>query len=319
MLLKALRRTAFGVVCVIAVAMATGAIYQFIATRLDDGKYPPPGQLVDIDGRSLHVNCTGEGKSTVILESGLGGGSLDWSLVQPEVAKFARVCSYDRAGFAWSTSGGGRRNAGQITEELHMLLEAAHVPPPYVLVGHSIGGVHAQLFAARHHDEVAGVVLVDSSHQDQLSRMRGIPSFLPVLLKTAVTVGVVRVVNKVLGDEPGLPADVNAERVAMYSRTRSVFSIADEMAAIPDSLAELRATPMQLGDKPLVVLSRGQSEGTSPETEEIWRDFQSDLTKRSSNGSWVIAQKSGHYIQFSEPELVIEAIRQVSRAAASKH
>lgn len=310
------KRIAFGVVGFLVVALVVGALYQIITTRLDEGKYPLPGQIVDVEGRSLHLNCTGEGTPTVILESGLGGGSLDWSLVQPEVAKFGRVCSYDRAGIAWSASGEGSRNASQITDELHKLLDAAHIAPPFVLVGHSIGGVYVQMFAARFPDEVAGVVLVDSSHQDQLSRIPGIPAFVPYLYKAAASVGIARIVNA-LEDFPNLTAEAKAKRAGLYSHTHSVYANADEMAAIPDSLAELRDSPMQLGAKPLIVLSRGLSDGASPETEAAWRMLQTELVKCSTSGKHVIAQKSGHYVQFFQPDLVIDAIRQVLRSAGN--
>jgi pimeloyl-ACP methyl ester carboxylesterase len=306
-----------GALGLVVVLVVVGAVYQAVATRVDEGRYPPPGQMIDVDGRRLHLNCTGEGTPTVILEAGLGGGSLDWSLVQPEVAKFSRVCSYDRAGFAWSSPAAGPHDAARITDDLKKLLDAARIAPPYVLVGHSIGGVYVQLFAARHPDEVAGVVLVDSSHQDQLSRYPAIPAFVPYIYKAAAAIGVARVVNLLTG-EAGLTAETNAERAALYSSTHSVYANADEMAAIRDSMRELRDSPMQLADKPLVVLSRGLSEGASAENEAVWLDLQSDLAKRSSNGKLVIAKNSGHYIQFSEPELVVGAIRQVIREATTK-
>lgn len=312
-----MRRFAVGVAFSIAAALVAGVIYQAAATRSDVAKYPPPGQMVETEGRSLHINCTGVGSSTVILESGLGGGSLDWSLVQPEVARAGRVCSYDRAGIVWSSEGEGPRTATKIVNELHKLLEAARIPPPYVLVGHSVGGVYVQMFAARFPDEVAGVVLVDSSHQDQLSRVPGIPSVLPYLFKAAAPFGVARLINQVVAAPPNLSPEANAARAGMYSHTHTVFAIADEMAAIPESLAELRTTPMQLGAKPLIVLSRGLSDGASPENEAAWRELQADLARCSSSGKQVVAQKSGHYIQFAEPELVIDAIRQVIRAVAT--
>lgn len=312
------RSFVFAIVVFLVVSLVLGALYQIITTRLDAGKYLPPGQIVDVDGHNIHLNCTGDGSPTVVLESGLGGGSLDWSLVQPQVAKFARVCSYDRAGIVWSSASGGRRDAVQITNELHKLLDAAHIAPPYVMAGHSIGGAYVQLFAARYPDEVVGVVLVDSSHRDQLATVAGIPSFVPYLFKAAAPVGVARIVNEVMEAPPGLTSEATAERAGLYSHTHTVFAIADEMAAIPESLAELRDSPMKLGAKPLIVLSRGLSDGASPETEVAWRALQTELAKCSLNGSQVIAQKSGHYIQFSEPDLVVEAIRQASQAARGR-
>jgi pimeloyl-ACP methyl ester carboxylesterase len=313
------KRISVGFAVLLLIVLAAGAVYQFIASRLDDGRYPPPGQMVDVGGRGIHLNCTGEGTPTVILESGLGGGSLDWSLVQPEVAKFGRVCSYDRAGITWSSPSEDRRTARQIAVELHRLLDAAHIAPPYVLVGHSIGGLYVQMFASRYTDEVAGVVLVDSSHEDQLTRVSGIPAFVPYLFKVAAPIGIARIVNQWSDAPPNLAADTIAERAALYSHTQCVYAIADEMAAIPESMAELRDSPMRFADKPLIVLSHGLSEGNSPEHEAAWLDLQSSLAKRSSNGKLIIAHNSGHYIQFFEPGLVIDAIRQVVRAATLNH
>lgn len=312
------KRIALGVAIILSIGLAVGALYQAVTTRSDDGKYQPTGRIIDVDGRSVHINCSGEGSPTVILESGLGGGSLDWSLVQPEVAKFGRVCSYDRAGIVWSSAGEGPRTASGITSELHKLLNAAGIAPPYVMVGHSIGGGYVQRFAVRYPDEVAGVVLVDSSHHDQLATVPGIPAFVPYLYKVAGPVGVARIVNQVVAAQPNLSPETTAERAGLYSHTHTVFAIADEMAAIPESLNELRGSPMQLGAKPLIVLSRGLSEGASPEIEAAWRELQTDLVKCSLSGKHVIAEKSGHYIQFAEPELVIDSIRRVIRAVATK-
>jgi len=299
------------------IALLVGAVFQFVTTRLDEGKYPPPGQMVDVAGHAIHLDCSGSGSPTVVLEAGLGGGSLDWALVQPEVAKFGRVCSYDRAGFAWSPTGPGPRDASRITDELHQLLTAANIAPPYVMAGHSIGGVYVQLFAARYPDEVAGVVLVDSSHAEQLGRIPGIPAFVPYLFRATAVVGIHRIVNR-WSPEPDLSAETNEVRSALYSHTRSVNSVADEMSLVPSSLAELRATPMQLGDKPLVVLARGIPQA-SPNIEADWLELQKSLAQRSSNGKLVVARNSGHYIHFSEPELVVDAIRRVMQSAAAAH
>ena len=144
----------------VVVLPLAGVIYQFVATRIDEYRYPVRGELVDVGDYSLHLYCTGEGGApTVVMDSGLGGTVLDWQLVQPEVAQFARVCTYDRAGMGWSERGGQPRTSQQFVEELHALLSNAGVEGPYVLIGHSLGGVNMQLFASHYPDEVAGMVL----------------------------------------------------------------------------------------------------------------------------------------------------------------
>src|SRR5918994_2477775 len=150
------------IVALLVLAVA-GAIYQAIATERAEQAYPPPGEMVDVGGYSLHINCVGQGSPTVVLDAGLGGMSAEWVWVQREVSDTTRVCAYDRAGMGWSEMGPEPRDAKQITSELHTLLSKAGIEGPYVLVGHSLGGISMQTYAHRYPDEVAGVVLVDSS------------------------------------------------------------------------------------------------------------------------------------------------------------
>ena len=317
------KRVLTGLAGFAAVLLLAGAAFQFIATKIDERKYPPPGRLVDVGGYRLHLNCTGEGTPTVVMDAGLGGGGLDWSLVQPEVAKFTRACTYDRAGMAWSDAGVRPRTSQQIVKELHTLLGNAGVQAPYVLVGHSIAGIYVQFYASQYPDEVAGLVLVDSSHENQLTRkeLPQIPSFYPPLIKVLAPFGVARLMNGVAAPFPNLPPEIEAERAAIYSHTRNMYAVADEMSAIPTSLEQLHAAPMRLGDKPLIVLTRGMKEaspaGSPEEAERIeqgWAELQADLARRSSNGQQMIAADSGHYIQFYQPDLVIDAVRQVVEA-----
>ena len=156
------------IVALLALAVA-GAIYQAIATERAERAYPPPGEMVDVGGYSLHINCVGRGSPTVLLDGGLGEWSAQWVLVKQGVSDTTRVCAYDRAGMGWSEMGPEPRDARQITGELHALLEGAGIEGPYVLVGHSFGGLYLQTYAARYPDEVAGMALVDSSQPDQFS------------------------------------------------------------------------------------------------------------------------------------------------------
>lgn len=137
---------------------------------------PPPGKLVDIGGYRLHINCMGKESPTVILEAGLACDSGSWLTVPSEIAKVARVCSYDRAGLGWSDPGPKPRTSQQMVNELHTLLAKAEIQSPYVLVGHSFGGYHIRLYASHYPDEVVGMVLVDANHHDQEKHM----SFDPV-------------------------------------------------------------------------------------------------------------------------------------------
>lgn len=147
-----------------------GAIYQAIAAQIDQRTYPP-GKTVDVNDHLMHINCLGEGSPTVILDAGTLGMSAHWVRVQQQIAKTTRVCADDRAGMGWSERGPEPRDARQVSSELHTLLaNAAGIEGPYVLVGHAYGGLYAQMYARRYSEDVAGVVLVDSSHPEQFTR-----------------------------------------------------------------------------------------------------------------------------------------------------
>src|ERR687893_3124206 len=203
------RRVLVGVVGLVVFVLLAGVLYQLVATKIDAYRwYPPPGEMIDVGGSSMHLRCTGEeGRApTVVMDIGSGGIGMDWQRVQPGVAKFARVCSYDRAGTGWSDQGTQPRTSQQIVEELHTLLGNAEVQGPYVLVGHSLGGVNVQLYANQYPDEVAGMVLVDSAlaDLDVLPLTESLqPS--PVLLKTLATIGLTRLPYTLWGETLGNP------------------------------------------------------------------------------------------------------------------
>ena len=139
---------------------AAGAMYQYIGTKLDERKYPLIGRMIDLGGYKLHMIDSGQNHydPTVVIETGAGESCLGWQLIQPEIAKFARVISYDRAGYAWSDASPFPRTSENIIKELHTMLHNANVPGPYILVGHSFGGLNIQLFANTYPGEVAGVI-----------------------------------------------------------------------------------------------------------------------------------------------------------------
>src|SRR3989304_10304359 len=163
---KAFRIIAILTLAVLILALGT-AIAGAVAKSHLAQQYPAPGQLVDVGGRKMHINCVGQGSPTVLLEAGLGHYSLFWAYVQPEVAKYTRVCSYDRAGYGWSESSPMPRTANAEVDELHTLLVNADVQGPYILVGHSLGGMNMRVFANNYPDEVVGMVLVDSFHEER--------------------------------------------------------------------------------------------------------------------------------------------------------
>jgi pimeloyl-ACP methyl ester carboxylesterase len=301
---------------------------------------PPPGQMVDLGGWRLHLNCTGTANAsqpTAILEAGAGDSSVDWSLVQPRVARFARVCSYDRAGSAWSDPGPRPRTMHQIVWELHTLLTKAGVKPPFVLVGHSYGGWLVRLYASTYPSEVAGMVLVEAGADNprrilpgqKFGRASDIATGQPnPPEKTSGPLQESEIPPRILGliensiresaqhanDPPRdkLPAD--AQRMRAWTVSQVKFAASNDNAAEADELmgmlAERNRKKDLLGEMPLVVLSRGVPED-KPAAEEEHAAEQVALVTLSRAGRQVIAQRSGHHIPIDEPELVATAIRDV--------
>ena len=293
------KRALIGLCGLVLAGALAGITYQGIATRNDLAANPPPGRLVDIGGHRLHICCTGEGTPAVILESGLGGSSFDWGFVQPSVAGFTRVCSYDRAGMGYSDAGPSPRTTGRIVRELALLLDRTGIGGQLVLVGASIGGFTVRLFASEHAERVAGLVLVDASHEDQGMELPRIAPFVPFLS----SVGVFRL----LGVSFGLPPDSLDPSVRRFARatafrTAAYKATADEGTHLPESAAQVRASRRRLLI-PLVVLTAGR--GADP----VWRGLQRDQVGLSQRGCQVIVEESGHAIAVGQPQAVVEAIR----------
>src|SRR5215218_4840882 len=204
-------------VVALLILAVVGAIYQVIATARAERAHPPPGELVDVGGHRLHIHCVGQGSPTVVLDGGTGEMSAHWVLVQREVSDTTRVCAYDRAGMGWSEMGPEPRDAKRISSELHALLKGANIEGPFVLVGHSFGGLYTRTYAARYPDEVAGVVLVDSSSPDQFSYPPvARDSYEPQKQMFAVSsllarLGVVRLLYKLSPAPPELPQQQRAQ------------------------------------------------------------------------------------------------------------
>jgi len=208
-----------GLVIGLVVLTGIAVIYQAFATQIYRRIYPPPGELVDVGGHTLHINCVGEGSPTVILESGSGANSTAWANIQPELADTTRVCAYDRAGTGWSEPGPGPGEPQQIAGELHTLLGNAGIDGPYVLVGHSFGGLYVLRYADLYPEEVEGMVLVDSSHPEQSARSAGAQA-------THETSTLVLPSTQSLGDKPLAVITAGEQHEPIW------FELQDELAAL---------------------------------------------------------------------------------------
>jgi pimeloyl-ACP methyl ester carboxylesterase len=283
------------------IATLSCATFQWLATRQDLAATPPPGQLVDIGGYRLHLWCTGDGAPAVILDAGLGGTSAGWGFVQPDVARFTRVCSYDRAGMGYSDSGPSPRTARRIAKELAELLAGSGIAGPVVLVGESIAGFNARMFASDHPEHAAGLVLVDASHEDDAHEVPGIARFVPLLS----TIGVFRL----LGVSFGQPIESLAPSVRQYARA-TMFrasgyqAAADEIIHIRETISEVKGSRRRLTIPVLVVTGAGGAD-------ENWRRLQQDQASLSERGCLITAQQSGHVVAIDQPQVVVDAIRTV--------
>ncbi len=323
------KKIGLSLIVLLAVLLLSGAVYQFVCTKLDEKAYPAPGKLIDIGGYKLHILCSGHGGPTVVLDAGMGGSSLDWSFVQPEIAKFARVCSYDRAGYGWSDASPLDRTSRNIAEELHLLLKNAGEQGPYILVGHSFGGPNVRLYADKYPEEVAGLVLVDSSHEDQLKELQWSRSFLqtflarPEIASFIASIGLTRIFNhqsQIQEEYKAFPSAIREAWIAKASTTKYAAAVAKEMANFEEDLNELKQAKGVVGDKPLIVITAGKS-FTSEETgfpKEFldnyflkWQALQKDLLTKSTNAKQVIAERSGHMINHEQPEIIVESVHQM--------
>lgn len=316
-----------------------GAVYQALGARTDRKRFPPPGRLVDLGSHRLHLLESGHGGPTILLEAGLMSTVLSWSDLQRELSGSFRVVSYDRAGLGWSDLGPMPRTADRIVDELHTLLQRAAISPPYVLVGHSFGGLTMPLFAAHFPEEVAGMVLVDpvaaaewnppSEHDRKLTRIGakvcrraaflsriGIIRFVAFLLTTNVAKKpasiLVRLISRGSPAESGsvsspwfaaLPANERAMASVFWIQPKFALTIASQLENLPVSAAHVG----QLGtfcDKPVIILSASTAPGDR-------RKEHAAMAGRLPLGEYVLAGNSNHWIMQEEPGLVVHAIEKV--------
>lgn len=294
------------VVLIIGLAVV-GAMYESVAETADAKAYPPPGELVDVGGYRLHINCTGSGSPTVIVEAGHGDWSTTWGFVQDEVAKTTRVCTYDRAGMGWSEAGPLPRDAAQFAKELHALLQEANIPGPYVMVGHSLGGAAVRVFVHDYASEVNGVVLIDSMNPSQatqphiVAQAQADPQSQPFSMEAVLArFGIARLIVKLPAYASRVPANEEAY-YPLYIRPQSLQTSTNELQGLPASLSQAAAVKT-FGDLPLIVLTAKLNDLQG------WPEWQSELLQLSSNSQHLFAENSSHTIQVDEPDAAVAAI-----------
>jgi pimeloyl-ACP methyl ester carboxylesterase len=317
-----LRRAGLAILAVTLTLAALGATYETMASRRDARDLKPIGQLVDMGGHRLHLYCTGSSNPadlTVLLESGLSSTTGSWTRIQSQLATTVRVCSYDRGGIGWSDFTTQLRDGKGVAAELDELLRRADINGTLVLVGHSAGGIYARAFQAAYPNRVAGVALLDSSHQDQFigsekgeasyKRIKGAYGLLPI----AARLGIVR-----LSPLCNLPSDlseaVRKDNHATCSTAKSFAAGRAELEGLSEAMNQVRGAT--LGNLPLVVVTAG-SDTQSPGN---WLELQSQLATLSTNAAHIVRKNATHPGLLLEPDdasacanailTMVQAIRQ---------
>jgi pimeloyl-ACP methyl ester carboxylesterase len=311
--LKWVKRVVIGVGALIVGLGVLGLAYQAVGAAVDARTYPPPGQLIVVGETRMHLDCRGDGSPTVILEALSGGNSTQWGWIQPEVAQITRVCSYDRAGRPWSEPTAAAPDLESTARNLHTLLTDANVPPPFILVGHSIGGIYARSFQMTYPDEVVGIVLLDSSHPEQLERypeilnsmqeFRQLGAWFPALAR----LGLFRLyfATSEWLDFGELAEPSRSHLRAIWSLPEYHISLLQELEASPEIYADAASTLGPLGRLPLIVVSANRSQPA------WWMGLQTELADLSENAIHRIADGATHGGLAFEPKYAHESARAI--------
>jgi pimeloyl-ACP methyl ester carboxylesterase len=318
-----------GIAAFAALLVLAGIVYERLGQYRAARDFPPPGQMVDIGGRNIQLDCRGSGSPTVVFEAGLSvEGSLSWSAVQPKIAAHTRACAYSRAGLMWSDPSGAPRSAKQVAQDLHAALANAGERGPFVLVGQSIGALYAMGFTRHFGPEVTGLVFVDPSHPDQVERVAGfMTESRSMLSRVGVALawtGVLRAAAPVLLPRPPHRPARDAQTIWAYA-PKSLTTQLAESDSTDSTLSETRDF-RELGNRPLVVLTamapytaaelRGMK--ITPEqgrqVQAIWKQLHEEQATWSSRSTHRVLPNSGHNIQLEDPDAVVDAVLSVVRA-----
>lgn len=327
-----LARILLWILLILAILLAGGCTYQRITLSRTREQFPAPGTLIDVNGHVMHIHCMGSGSPTVVIDAGNGSFSVEWTPIQQEASKFTRVCTYDRAGYGWSEAGPQPRDGMQVVSELHDLLQAAGEAGPYLLVGHSLGGVHVRLFAAQYPEEVAGLILIDTAYPLTITpefemQMRSSIGFYQVM-NLMTNTGLLRILGPLGGEDSmpatarKLPADLQDVYLNLLLDPHQYVTAIAEMQNLPQTFEQtgqlLKGNP-PFGDLPLIVITAGQTSapGSTPFNEqyipipESQIQNQLELARQSSRGEQRVINESSHSIHLDAPEEVVKAIREM--------
>ncbi|MGC2659811.1 MAG: alpha/beta hydrolase [Bryobacteraceae bacterium] len=323
------------VVCLLAAALLTAFGYQAFGDYLDARRFPPPGRLITVGAGLLHLHEQGDKGPVVVMESGLAASSLSWTLVQPKLAEFTRACSYDRAGFGWSSGLDRPKTLQDTVADLHGALEAAGLPAPYILIGHSFGGLLVRAFAHYYPGQIAGLVLVDPvsiaywanctaaerkrlALGAKLSRrggwlahigvVRGALGLLllggrqlPRLIARVSAPQAGGLMTHLAGEVQKLPPFTWPMIRAHWSRPKAFAAMAATLEALPSSACEAAAMPIAT-EIPVVILSAASATPDELAERDGW-------AASNSHGKHIRTEGTGHWLQLERPDLIVDSVK----------
>lgn len=294
----------------IVLLLLVGFVFQSYSSYVDSTSFDKRGEMIDIGGYSLYVEDTGTGKVTVIFDAGMGDDSSVWNKVVEEVSQFSRVITYDRAGLGWSEKSPHERDSKTIVAELHSVLGEKGITGPIILVGHSFGGVNMQRYTLAYPEDVAALVLVDSAHEDQITKMPQASFLQKYLFKFGMWAAPFGIPRLYL-------SDANPEEKAKKSTTKHQYTSLDEAEYFLRSLSELNELTPDYGDMPLVVIARNKASSEIDNTKTrdlVWATLQENIAARSTNSTIIFSGARQHSIHKKQPEIVIEAIQTLAES-----
>ncbi|TKH45332.1 alpha/beta hydrolase [Paenibacillus terrae] len=314
-------RIVFFVISCLLLVVISGFVYEWIASKQDKLQYPPLGKMVDVGGYRLHIRKLGSGTPTILLESGSGESSLSWRDIPENLSSFATVVSYDRAGYAWSEEAATPRTGENIVRELHLALKNTDVQPPYILVGHSLGGMYSRLYAQTYRDEVAGLVLVDARPENDARRTSEIYAKERPKVNPSPLISLLLERSGAFRLFPNFMLTGRVEHqdrksfVSIVASPKYFRSVAEEGDLASTTENAIRG--QHLGNLPVRVIARGIQQNLTQfgiskrgneQIEQSWQMGQREMLNISTNSKFIVAKKSDHMIIHDQPELVIQVI-----------
>ena len=278
-----------------------------VKAEADAGLGHPSGAFFSLETNKIHLHCIGEGSPIDVFDSGVGGSHMDWVNVQSHAGKLTQACSYDRSGYGWSEMGIKPRTSKRIVNELTKILKIAKKEPPYILVGHSFGGLNMQLFARTNPKDVIGLVLIDSIHKEQYKRFEDAGIEIPTVNTTRFLLGSKDQVTQ------GMPEKYKDIAYRLVRSDEAVSSMFNELRNMHVSTQEI-SNAAKMPDIPISVITHGKKVWDNPmfkNMEEIWLELQTQLSKSTSKGKLLIADSSGHHIHLEQPELILNEIKSI--------